>query len=39
MSLTKFVGLLAFTAVATSATAASVEATNDKFCQTHCMCS
>ncbi len=29
MSLTKFVGLLAFTAVAASATAASVEATND----------
>ena len=33
MSLTKFVGLLAFTAVATSATAASVEATNDTNAQ------
>ena len=33
MSLTKFVGLLAFTAVAASATAASVEATNDTNAQ------
>jgi len=33
MSLTKFVGLLAFTAVVTSATAASVEATNDTNAQ------
>ena len=33
MSLTKFVGLLAFSAVAASATAASVEATNDTNAQ------
>ena len=33
MSLTKYVGLLAFTAVAASATAASVEATNDTNAQ------